>query len=119
MRYGTAFNNWNNVPELYYNRENQMLNVVKEAFKDQMVDIEKLVFKDEDKVMNKASKLITVEKVIFNDPATIVFWSDGTKTIVKVKDGETFDKWTGFAMAHMKKIYGEDFHKTFRTYCEE
>ena len=26
-------------------------------------------------------------KVIFNDPATIAFWSDGTKTVVKAQPG--------------------------------
>lgn len=59
-----------------------------------------------------------IEKVIFNDPATIVFWKDGTKTIVKVKPGEKFDKWTGLAMASMKKIHGEKFHSFFRKWCD-
>lgn len=46
--------------------------------------------------------------VIFNDPATIVFWSDGTKTIVKCqKDtGDVYSKETGLAMAIAKKAYG-------------
>lgn len=59
-----------------------------------------------------------IEKVIFNDPATIVFWKDGTKTVVKVKPGEKFDKWTGLAMASMKKIYGKKFHSLFRRWCD-
>ena len=59
-----------------------------------------------------------IEKVVFNDPATIVFWKDGTKTIVKVKPGEKFDKWTGLAMASMKKIYGSKFHSLFRRWCD-
>ena len=32
------------------------------------------------------------KKVIFNDPATIVIWKDGTKTIVKRREGEPDDK---------------------------
>lgn len=59
-----------------------------------------------------------IEKVIFNDPATIVFWEDGTKTVVKVKPGEKFDKWTGLAMASMKKIHGKEFHSFFRKWCD-
>lgn len=59
-----------------------------------------------------------IEKVIFNDPATIVFWKDGTKTVVKVKPGEKFDKWTGLAMASMKKIHGKEFHSFFRKWCD-
>lgn len=60
-----------------------------------------------------------IEKVIFNDPATIILWKDGTKTVVKVKPGEKFDKWTGFAMAYMKKLKGDDFHAFFRRWCED
>lgn len=44
-------------------------------------------------------------KVIFNDPATIVFWSDGSKTVVKA-DGEKFDPEKGLAMAISKKFLG-------------
>jgi hypothetical protein len=46
-----------------------------------------------------------IKNVIFNDPATIVFWADGTKTVVKAVD-EPFDKEKGLAMAICKKIFG-------------
>lgn len=48
----------------------------------------------------------TVKKVIFNDPATIVFWSDGTKTVVKTQNGEAFDPEKGLAMAIAKRAFG-------------
>lgn len=47
----------------------------------------------------------TIANVIFNDPATIVFWSDGTKTVVKTQDGEEFDPEKGLAMAIAKKAF--------------
>lgn len=47
----------------------------------------------------------TVEKVIFNGPATIVLWTDGTKTVVKCED-EEFDKEKGLAMAITKRFLG-------------
>ena len=50
----------------------------------------------------KSNKLPQVEKVIFNPPATIVIWKDGTKTVVK-SSGEEFDEEKGLAMAFMKK----------------
>lgn len=40
-----------------------------------------------------------IKKVIFNDPATIVFWKDGTKTVVKCQEGTKFDPEKGLAMA--------------------
>ena len=47
-----------------------------------------------------------VKKVIFNDPATIVYWKDGTKTVVKCQKGDDFDPEKGFAMAFLKKCWG-------------
>lgn len=47
-----------------------------------------------------------IKKVIFNDPATIVFWEDGSKTVVKRQPGDKFDKMTGLAMACSKYMLG-------------
>lgn len=47
-----------------------------------------------------------IENVIFNDPATIVFWADDSKTVVKCQPGDTFSKELGLAMAICKKVYG-------------
>lgn len=52
-----------------------------------------------------------IERIIFNDPATIVFWTDETKTIVKAHD-EEFSEEHGLAMAIAKKfldISGEKY----------
>ena len=53
-----------------------------------------------------SSHIPEIKNVIFNDPATIVFWDDGTKTIVKCQDGDEFDPEKGLAMAIAKKAYG-------------
>ncbi len=59
---------------------------------------------------------VCIRKVIFNDPATIVFWSDGTKTVVKCCPEDTYDMEKGLAMAIVKKMAGNDnrFHKAFK-----
>lgn len=49
---------------------------------------------------------LEIKRVIFNDPATIVLWADGTKTVVKVHD-EPFDAEKGLAMAILKKLCGK------------
>lgn len=49
---------------------------------------------------------VEIKKVIFNDPATIVFWSDNTKTVVKAQDLDDFDPEKGMAMAIAKKFLG-------------
>ena len=35
---------------------------------------------------------IGIRRVIFNNPATIVFWEDGTKSVVKTSPNDKFDK---------------------------
>ena len=47
-----------------------------------------------------------IEKVIFNDSATIVCWTDGTKTVVKCNDGDTYSPERGLLMAIAKKFLG-------------
>ena len=63
---------------------------------------------------------VSIRKVIFNDPATIVFWSDNTKTVVKCGPEDTFDMEKGLAMAIVKKMAGNDnrFHKVFKQWCK-
>ena len=51
-------------------------------------------------------KLPEIVNVKFNDPATIVFWSDKTKTVVKAGPDDIYDPEKGLAMAIVKKVYG-------------
>ena len=60
-----------------------------------------------------------IKKVIFNDPATIVLWDDGTKTVVKCSLGDTYSEWSGLAFCICKKLMGDEFHKTFKYWCKE
>ena len=58
---------------------------------------------------------ISIKNVIFNDPATIIFWNDGTKTIVKAEN-EEFDPEKGLAMAISKKVLGNkgNYYEIFK-----
>ena len=51
------------------------------------------------------------DRIIFNDPATVVFWNDGTKTVVKCTKGDTFSPAAGFALCYMKKTMGEKAYR--------
>ena len=57
---------------------------------------------------------LKVEKIITNGPATIVFWNDRTKTIVKRDNYDEDDLYDAVANALAKKIFGSTskFHKT-------
>lgn len=63
-----------------------------------------------------------IAKVIYNPPATIIFWTDKTKTVVKCCKNDIYDPEKGFAMAVIKKLCGNDsalFHKLFKTWTLE
>ena len=80
-----------------------------------------------------------IKRVVFNNPATIVFWDDGTKTVVycqdnmkkvrKMVDGkevevmkpqkaDTYSEEIGLAMALVKKHYGNgsNYNNIFRKF---
>ena len=45
----------------------------------------------------------SIKNVIFNPPATVVYWSDGTKTVVKCSANDMFDPEKGLVMAIAKR----------------
>lgn len=51
---------------------------------------------------------VQVKRIIFHDPATIVFWQDGTKTVVKCMPGQPYSEYYGFLAALAKKVYGSN-----------
>jgi hypothetical protein len=53
-------------------------------------------------------KGLTPVRIIYNPPATIVFWADGDKTVVKCSETETFNKYHGFCAALAKRVIGNN-----------
>ena len=51
-------------------------------------------------------KGIEPERVLIQGTATIIWWSDGTKTVVKCQKGDKMDPEKGIAMCVMKKFMG-------------
>lgn len=49
---------------------------------------------------------IVPTQIIFNDPATIIYWEDGTRTVVKCHKDDKFDPEKGLVMALLKKLSG-------------
>lgn len=56
-----------------------------------------------------------IKNVKFNPPATIVFWTDNTKTVVKC-NGEDYDPEKGLAMCICKKMLGNkgNYYEVFK-----
>ena len=59
-------------------------------------------FIDSDLVMND----YYIDKVIYNNPATIVIWSDGTKTVSKTHAGDEYSPEVGLVLCVLKKLSG-------------
>lgn len=64
---------------------------------------------------------LLITNVIFQDPATIVFWSDGTKTVVRAQFDEEYDPEKGLAMVITKKCLGNEgnYYNTIKKLLKE
>lgn len=49
---------------------------------------------------------IDVKNVIFNPPVTVVLWTDGTKTISRCSEDDSYEERTGFLVCVAKKLFG-------------
>ena len=49
--------------------------------------------------------MLTIKKIMYKPPATIVFWNDGTKTVSVCEEGDIYNKELGFALCVLKKKY--------------
>lgn len=60
-----------------------------------------------------------VKKVIYNNPATIVYFTDGSKSVVKLHPDDTFDETTGLLMAISKRLLGsKGLHRALKDFTE-
>lgn len=91
------------------------IRLLKAIFEREPIEFECCVPEQSDKF-----RTVEIDEVIFHDPATIIRWTDGTKTVVKC-DGEKFDQEKGLAMAIVKKMLGNkgNYYDLFRNYCDE
>ena len=69
----------------------------------------------------KAGSVLGIKDVIFNNPATIILWKDGTKTVVKCGKNDTYDPEKGMAMAICKKLMGNkgSYNNVFKKWLKE
>ena len=66
----------------------------------------KCTYDGDEPTRNKIPHHLKHIAVIFNPPATIVLWKDGTKTVVKCDERDTYDPKYGLALCFMKKALG-------------
>lgn len=74
-----------------------------------------------EKMFNSRPTLPNIKNVYFNNPVTVVLWDDGTKTIVRCQDGDTYSRETGLALCMAKKAMGNksNFNDIFKKWIPE
>ena len=83
------------------------LSDINELVNSDCADCDCCSYEDED--YSRITNLI--DHVIFNGKATIVFWVDGTKTVVKCTASDVMSKETGVAFAILKKFFGNTYYR--------
>jgi hypothetical protein len=70
---------------------------------------------------NPNVRLPQITNVVFNNPATIVFWSDHTKTVVKCQGDDVYSKEMGLAACISKKALGNkgNFNEVFKKWIPD
>lgn len=61
------------------------------------------------------------KRIVHSGPATIVFWNDKTKTVVKCSENDIYDEYEAFCAALAIKMFGSNSHlkKMIRDKTEE
>lgn len=86
----------------YFNRSVELVNdTVKRYFMEDAMKVNEMFCK---------SLVPNPTKIIYNPPATIVFWADGTNTVVKCCEEDEYSEYYGFLCALGKKIFGANSH---------
>lgn len=85
------------------------------------LETESNVASDEIDVKRARKNHFKIQRVVFNGPATIVFWKDGTKTVSKCREGDPYSKEAGLAICYMKRALGNhrNFNKAMKRWLEK
>lgn len=68
--------------------------------------------------LRKVYLMPNVKRVLFRDPATVVWFTDGTKSVAICGHGDTYDKETGIAICICKRMFGsQDYRKLMDKWC--
>ena len=76
--------------------------------------------KQDNKSVNKEKGQMNkkIKKIILNNQATVIFWNDNSKTVVKCMDGEKYNPLNGIAIAFMKGILDKKTYNKLKKAAE-
>lgn len=73
------------------------------------------VYLDKDKNL----KEVYIKQVVYQNPATIVFWNDDTKTVSKCHKGDEYSPEAGLVLCILKKTQGRTLKGLFEAWIPE
>ncbi|MGN0240312.1 MAG: hypothetical protein ACI4CS_01375 [Candidatus Weimeria sp.] len=79
--------------------------ILAEKVRQQWQKIDKLE-KELAKSRTEGAYFLRPVKTIFNDRSTIIYWNDGTKTVVTCREGDEYSKEKGYYLCFLKRIAG-------------
>lgn len=88
---------------------NEEVTIVKQGFSVELTDdceISEFPITIRNLIMGITPQKPIPERILQSGNRTIIFWNDGTKTIVKLADDEVDNPYNAFCSALAKKIYG-------------
>lgn len=59
------------------------------------------------------------KQVIFNSPATIVYWNDGTKSVAKLMGGDTYDPEIGLMVCYLDHFAPDNWKRMIKRACSK
>ena len=113
----------NGVKESTFYSENMLDFLLSDVIKDKAKEVKQKVADAKEQenrdMIDRFNKV--VDKVIFNDPATIIVLKNGEKIVVKCQPGDVYDKEKGLALALVKFAFGNTnyFNTIFKKWLPE
>lgn len=67
-----------------------------------------VMFEEEKNMKSKFGGMLPngvyIKRVLYKNPVVVTFWSDGTKTVSKCAEGDTYNPETGLLLNYLKKL---------------
>lgn len=90
--------------------ERSAMDICKQIMNDYQNIPKRRTIKGTDFFNRFAPNMYTPKRILRNGPATVVFWVDGTKTVVKPGPNVTPNDYDAFTAALAIKVFGNNSH---------
>lgn len=116
-------NSWTQACSKSFYDEDMLDYLLEDIVKEKAKEAEKKLKQENAQFNKKVADGINdkIKQVIFNDPATIIVWKDGHKTVVKCEKDDIYNKEFGFALCLIKEFFNNTgaYNRIFEKWIKE